>query len=466
MMQIKLRVTQSHHKALMTHLLPGDGLEAVAVALCGRRRSEAHHCLTVRQLVPIPYDECKVRTRDRVTWSTQRLVPLLEAAAKHDLAILKIHSHPGGYADFSSIDDESDKDLFNSVFGWTDSAFPHLSAIILPEGRIFGRAILPDGAFQPLDSILVPGDDLHFWIPRVGGRLPSFAERHAQLFGSGTTRRLRELAVAVVGCSGTGSPVIEQLARLGVGRLVLVDPDRVESKNLNRILNATREDAYLRRPKVEVMARAIAAMGFGTELDIIADDLATPRAVKAVAECDVVFGCMDGVEGRHLLNRLAAYYVLPYFDVGIKLEADGQGGVNEACGAVHYVRPDGATLLDCKLYTVDQLKAAGLRRTDSKAYREQVKAGYIRGVAEDRPAVISFNMQMASTAVNEFLARLHPYRYDDNAEFSVVRTSFISNAYFWESEEAPSGSFFAHIGKGDVRPLLSMPDLSEPEATA
>ena len=93
------------------------------------------------------------------------------------------------------------------------------------------------------------------------------------------------------------------------------------------------------------MARAIAAMGFGTELDIIADDLATPRAVKAVAECDVVFGCMDGVEGRHLLNRLAAYYVLPYFDVGMKLEADGQGGVNEACGAVHYVRPDGATLL-------------------------------------------------------------------------------------------------------------------------
>ena len=82
--------------------------------------------------------------------------------------------------------------------------------------------------FSRFDSILVPGDDLHFWIPQGDGKLPSFAQRHAQLFGSGTTRRLRELAVAVVGCSGTGSPVIEQLARLGVGRLVLVDPDRVE----------------------------------------------------------------------------------------------------------------------------------------------------------------------------------------------------------------------------------------------
>jgi ThiF family/Prokaryotic homologs of the JAB domain len=465
-MRIKLRLTQKDHGALKAHLLPGDGLEAVAVVLCGRRRSHQHHCLTARTIVPIPYDECKVREPDRVTWSTQRLVPLLEMASQRDLGILKVHSHPGGYADFSTIDDASDNDLFNSVFGWTDSAFPHASAVMLPDGRMFGRAILPDGSFQPLDSILVPGDDLQFWIPESGGALPSFAQRHAQLFGSGTTRRLRELSVAVIGCSGTGSPVIEQLARLGVGRLVIVDPDRVEEKNLNRILNASREDAYLRRPKVEVMARAIAAMGFGTELEIIADDLATPRAVKAVAECDVVFGCMDGVEGRHLLNRLAAFYVLPYFDIGVKLEADGHGGVDAACGAVHYIRPDGSTLRDRKVYNAEQLKAAGLRRTDPKAYREQVKAGYIKGVAEDRPAVISINMQMASAAINEFLARLHPYRYDDNGDSAIVRTNFITGDNFREPEGTPSGTFSAHIGKGDVRPLLSMPELSEPEETA
>ena len=462
-MKIKLRLTQKDHAALKVHLLPGDGLEAVAVALCGRRRSHAHHCLTVRSIVPIPYNECMGRTPDRVTWSTQRLLPLLEEAARRDLGILKIHSHPGGYPQFSSVDDESDSDLFNSVFGWTDSVFPHASVVMLPEGRMFGRAVLSDGCFQPLDSILVPGSDLHFWIPKNGGSPPSFTQRHAQLFGKGTTLRLREMSIAVIGCSGTGSPIIEQLARLGVGRLVLVDPDRVEENNLNRILNASREDAYLKRPKVEVMARAIASMGFATELEIIPEDLATPRAVKAVAECDVVFGCMDGVEGRHLLNRLAAFYVLPYFDVGLKLVADGHGGVDEACGAVHYIRPDGSTLQDRKVYTAEELKAAGLRRTDPKAYRDQVKAGYIRGVDEDRPAVISLNMQMASTAVNEFLARLHPYRYDDNADFSAVRTSFIQGMDYREPEDYSSGTFFPQIGKGDVRPLLSMPELSEPE---
>ena len=462
-MQIKLRLTQKDHNALRAHLLPGDGLEAVAVALCGRRRSATHHVLTVMSVVPIPYDECKVRTADRVTWSTQRLIPLLEEASKRDLAILKIHSHPGGYPQFSETDDVSDKDVFNSVFGWTDSTFPHASAVMLPTGRMFGRAVLPDGSFQDLDSIMVPGDDLHFWVPEGVIRPPSFVQRHAQLFGAGTIRRLREMSAAVIGCSGTGSPVVEQLARLGIGRLVLVDPDRVEEKNLNRILNASREDAYLHRLKVEVMARAIARMGFGTEVEIIPEDLATPRAVKAVAECDVVFGCMDGVEGRHLLNRLAAFYVLPYFDIGVKLEADGNGGIDEACGAVHYIRPDGSTLQDRSVYSTEQLRAAGLLRTDPKAYREQLKAGYIHGVREDRPAVISINMQMASTAVNEFLARLHPYRLDGNEDFSVVRISFVQGTGYCEREEEAFGQFFPHIGKADVRPLLSMPNLSEPE---
>jgi len=462
-MQTKLRLTQADHRVLKTHLLPGDGLEAVAVALCGRRRSTKRHCLTVQSIALIPYGECNVRTPDRVTWSTDRLVPLLHKAAQRDLAILKIHSHPGGYADFSGIDNASDTDLFNSVFGWTDSKFPHASAIMLPDGRMFGRAIMPDGSFEPLESISVPGDDLLIWPAANQIALPSFVQRHAQLFGAGTTSLLRNLAIAVVGCSGTGSPLIEQLARLGVGRLVLIDPDLIETRNLNRILNATREDAYLKREKVKVMARAIAAMGFDTELDIIADNLASPRAIRAVAECDFVFGCMDGVEGRHLLNRLAAHYLLPYIDLGVKLEADGKGGINEACGAVHYIRPDGSTLQERGVYSEGDLKAAGLWRTDPKAYREQLKAGYIHGVAEDRPAVISINMHIASAAVNELLARLHPYRLDDNEESAVLRISFVHGQAYREREPGGSGQFAKHLGKSDVRPLLSMPELSEEE---
>lgn len=463
--QTKLRLSLKDYLALQEHLFPGDGKEAVAIALCGRRRSETRHCLTVQALISIPYADCKSRTPAEVVWSTEKLIPLLHQAAAHDLAILKMHSHPTGFEDFSATDNASDDDLFNSVFGWTDSEFPHASAVLLPNGRMFGRAIMRDGSFQPLESIMVPGHDLLLWNSRDYGVAPSYTQRHTQLFGTATVNRLRGLSVAVVGCSGTGSPLIEQLARLGVGRIVLVDPDLVEEKNLNRILNAARLDAYLKRPKVEVAARSIARMGFGTDVEIVASDLATPTAIRAVAECDVLFGCMDGAEGRHLLNRLAAFYLIPYFDVGVKLVADGKGGVDEACGAVHYVRPDGDTLMDRGVYTADDLKSAGLRRTDPKAYREQVKAGYIHGVAEDRPAVISINMQMASAAINEFLARLHPYRYDSNDESAVLRMSFIQGVQYREKEGTASGMFAKQLGKGDVRPLLSMPELSDVKET-
>jgi hypothetical protein len=224
-------------------------------------------------------------------------------------------------------------------------------------------------------------------------------------------------------------------------------------------LNATREDAVLGRPKVKVLARAIANMGLGTEVEMICENLLSTRAVEAVATCDVVFGCMDGVEGRHLLNRIASCYLIPYFDVGVKLEADGKGGIKEVCGAVHFVRPDGSTLLDRRVYTMAQVKAEGLRRTDPKAYQDQVKAGYIHGVQEDRPAVISINMQMASSAVNEFLARLHPYRLDSNEDTVVIRNSFIQAVEYREKDVTPSGVFSKVIGRGDMEPLLGLPEL-------
>lgn len=465
MKRITLRLTQTQHEALRRHLLPGDGLEAVAVGLCGRRCGADVHALSLRSLVTIPYDECKVRSPDRVTWSTRRLVPLLNEAAKRDLAVLKIHSHPGGYPQFSETDDASDIDLFNSVGAWVDSGYPHGSAVMLPCDRLFGRAALPDGSFRPIDSILIPGDDIQFWHASTGTELPGFVQRHAQLFGEGTTQRLRALSVAVVGCSGTGSPLIELLARLGVGRLVLVDPDVVEEKNLNRIINATGDDAANARPKVDVLARAIAAMGLGTDVLPLRDNLVSRRAVEAVAECDVVFGCMDGFEGRHLLNRLAAYYLLPYFDLGVKLKADGKGGIDEACGAIHYVRPDGASLLDRHVFSMAQLKSDGLRRTDPDAYREQIRAGYIHGVQEERPAVISINSQIASYAVNEFLARLHPYRLDGNADSAVVRVSFMQGMTYREQDVTSSGMFERCLGRGDAEPLLGMPELGGTEAT-
>ena len=459
MARTTLSLTSRQHTELLQHLFPDDGFEAVGFALCGRRRDGKRHRLLVHKIIPVPYDVCSARLPNRVTWSTEVLLPILEEATRLGLAIVKIHGHRN-YPRFSKTDDESDRVLFPSIYAWTEDG-PHASAIVLDDGRIIGREVDENGRFHPLLSINIVGDDLSFWTSEThGNTVPEFGRRIAQTFGVRTYDCLRRLRIAVIGCSGTGSPVIEQLSRNCVGTLVLVDPDRIEEKNLNRVLNATMEDAQENRHKVEVAAQAVSNMGLGTVVETYPNSLFEPSTVLAVANCDVVFGCMDSIDGRHLLNKLATFYLIPYFDLGVKLKADGNGSVDQVCGTVHYLQPGGSSLLSRHVYTMEQVRAAGLMRTDPVAYRKQLKDGYIEGVQEERPAVIQLNSLIASLAVNELLARLHPYRLDPNDEYSVHRLSLSHGIYEHESDGKPCSLLARHAGRGDVKPLLEWAELS------
>ena len=458
MSDVRIRLTGQQYSDLRRHLFPGDGKEAVAVALCGRTASLGSEVLLFHRIEFIPYEVCE-RSGDRVQWPPTLVEPFFRAAAENDFAIVKVHSHPSGCGRFSRTDGDSDRNLFESVYGWIDGGRPHASAIMLPDGRIRSRAVLPGGVFRQVRHVQVVGDDVVFWSDGSESAIPEFTERHAQLFGPGTTSLLRRLRIAVVGCSGTGSPVIEQLVRLGVGELVLVDPDRVEARNLNRILGATAEDAARKRLKVEVIARGIDHIGLGTRVHKYASNLQDRNAIRAVAASDLVIGCMDGVSGRHTLARLARYYVLPYIDVGVKLEALKDGTINQVAGTVHYLRPTGLDFVDRGVFSPEDLEAEDLFRTNPAEYRDRHARGYVRGVQVDRPAVISVNMYFASLAVNETLARLHPFRMDSNDEFGTTRVS-LSHAHLeHERDGCASTCALALVGRGDTDPPLEMPSL-------
>ncbi|MXZ17786.1 MAG: ThiF family adenylyltransferase [Rhodothermaceae bacterium] len=472
---VVLRLTGYQHDALNSHLFPGDHCEAVAVALCGRRKGNDNtgrwgrrEILTIHEIFPVPHRACHLRKPNCVSWPTEPILPLLRKAAEHDLAVLKIHSHPTGYAAFSERDDAADIDLFPSIMGWVDDSGPHASAIMLPQGKIIARAVYDDGKgdalFVPVDAVMVAGDCIRIWRknecnPKAASlAVPEFAKRHAQAFGEGTTMVLRHLSVAIVGVSGTGSPVAEMLTRLGVGELILVDPKLVEDKNLNRILNATKKD--IGRPKVNVLAKVLQHVGLGTHVIPLASDLFDPEVIRRVALADIIFGCVDSVDGRDLMNRLAAYYNLPYFDLGVRLDADGKGSVEAINGTVHYLQPDGSSLLSRKVYTLEDLSAAAIRRSDPAAYEQLQGENYLRGVREDRPAVISVNTLVASMAVNELLARIHPFRDYPNRQFATYRVNLNQARLMRDSETDACPILAPKVGRGDTSPLLDMPALS------
>ncbi len=451
-MKTDLVLSEIQHKCLFEHLFSGDGKESVALMICNRRWGEDEHGLVTLKVISIPNEHCLERSTNRVVWPTgPYLLPIVEELEKNSQAVVIVHSHPEGYANFSKFDDENDFLLFQSVYGWFDKNGPHGAAIMLPDGRIFGRVVTESGTFRPFNYVTMIGSRIQRW-PAVENTtsvrlVEGFDDRIQQAFGSATLSTLRDLTVGIVGCSGTGSVVFDQLLRTGVGRLVIVDPDSVELKNLNRIVNSRLEDAEKNRPKTQMLLERSREIGLGTNVEAIQASLLDARATKAIAGCDVIFGCMDSVEGRHVLNMIATAYLLPYFDLGVDLSPDGKGGLTHALAAVHYI-PPGHSLVSRGVYTSEQLTADVYRRTDPKYFAENAKNGYLTIVGEDQPAVISLNSLAASLAVNDFLARLHGFRLDDDREYEIQRFQLTTGHYFHGPSD-PCPVFTRWLGMAD-----------------
>jgi len=74
---VTLALSGDQHDHLKSFLFPGDGKEAVAILLCGRRDGDRRHRLTVREVQGVPYELCPVRTPMRVTWPPDYIAPML-----------------------------------------------------------------------------------------------------------------------------------------------------------------------------------------------------------------------------------------------------------------------------------------------------------------------------------------------------------------------------------------------------
>lgn len=457
-----LFVPAAIYARLRQHLYPGDNLEAAALLLCsitnGRRKK-----LLARDVILVPHNAC-VRDRDALTWPGEYVEAAIDAAESDGLAVIAIHSHPGGLFTFSATDDASDVKLMQALVN--GAGLQGGTAIMTPDGAMRARLYTTALVSQPVDLICVPGHDIHFSLESQAD-VPA-AGRRPMAFTSGMRDVLSGLSACIIGVSGTGSVVAEQLARLGFGEIILIDFDRVEARNLNRILNTRISD--IGRLKVEVLAEAI--RGYRPDCDVraVPENIGTREAILAAAEADVLFSCVDSSEGRHIADRIAAAMVLPLFDVGVSIPTrTGAGGarhIAEACGRVDYVFPGGSNLGDREVYTPATLEGEYLRRAAPDTHRRKVEDGYLRGVVEEAPAVIALNMRAASALAMEFVARTFPFRHDPNERYA--RSTFLLAE--GEEERTPESAFVPRdlgIGSAGLRePLLNLPALMRVETAA
>ncbi|MGG1945946.1 ThiF family adenylyltransferase [Trinickia sp. NRRL B-1857] len=453
-----LTLAEELHARLKRHLFPGDGKEAAAILVCSKVPGERLRLLA-QDVVFVPHERCSRRDEVSLSWPSEYIENAIDLAARRQLSVVLVHSHPSGYPAFSDIDDRSDREVMPCIFEACGQL--HGTAVMLPTGAMFGRVYTQQLVVTPIELVSVVGPDLHYWWSHDDER--NIARPMA--FTSAMTNELGRLAACVIGASGTGSIVAEQLCRLGFGKVILIDHDKVEGKNLNRILNTVKADADGQRSKVEVFADRVNAYRQEPYAVPVEANVLTRQAVISAAQSDVLFCCVDTHRGRSVADRLSAAFLLPLFDVGVAIPTrdigDGTKAIDEATGRIDYVYPGGSSLFDRGVYTAATLQAEDLAETNPEAHADQVKRGYIEDVPEQAPSVITLNMRAASSCVMEFIARAYPFRHESNTRYTRTRFMLAEGIEEFTAENEFEARVWSGLASGDLEPLLGLPVLAK-----
>jgi tRNA A37 threonylcarbamoyladenosine dehydratase len=202
--------------------------------------------------------------------------------------------------------------------------------------------------------------------------VPARFDRTARLLGLRAMERLAEAHVVVLGLGGVGSFAAEALARAGVGRLTLVDGERIEETNVNRQLHAL--DGEVGRFKAEALADRLRRAAPQARIEPVCEFYGEGNGERLVpAGTSFVVDAMDTVVAKlHVVARC--------LDAGIPIVT--------ALGAARRIDPTAVQVTDLSESHTDQLAKdvrKYLRRRYGISARQPTGVLAVWSVEEPRP---------------------------------------------------------------------------------
>jgi proteasome lid subunit RPN8/RPN11 len=358
----------------------------------------------------VPDMAYRKRGVDHLSIASEGYVPALGKAESLGAAALWFHTHPGNQTAPSPSEDDAIVDTeIADLFRLRTGSDYYGTLIVSPResGLAFTAALhAGSGDSIAIDRLWIVGDRFRLTAAFDAASPESSPayDRNIRAFGGDIQRTLHDLTVGVVGCGGTGSSVAEQLARLGVRRFKLLDPDTLSDSNITRVYGSAASDVG--RPKVEVLAGHLEHIAPGLRCERVKAMLTTEDAARRLTGCDVIFGCTDDNAGRLVLSRIATYFMTPVIDCGVLLGSDENGRLTGIDGRVTVMAPGHACLV-CRGRIDVARAAAELMTPDERKRRED--EGYAPALGRVEPAVVAFTTAVAAAAVSELLERFIGY---------------------------------------------------------
>lgn len=405
-MKYSAAFTSDTNVALRSHLLREDRQEDLCYALWhpgqGANRLTA---LVSGPILPIGNER---QVHGNASTTGEYLGRVMRLAEEKGAGVVFLHSHPHpGWQGMSPDDISTERRQAVTVKATT--AMP-----------LLGLTLGTDGAWSARFWIkTAPKTYERFWCETVrvvgdnGVEMtfndnllppPAFREelkRTVSAWGEHAQQKLARLRFGIIGVGSVGSIVAECLARMGIQHIKLIDFDRVERHNLDRLLHAYSDDAKKRVLKVDLIGAAIARSATAARPVIERHPLAVTEldGFREALDCDVLFSCVDRPWPRHVLNYIAYAYLIPVIDGGILIRMQ-KGRLKTASWKSHSVYPGQRCLQCIGQYDPDFVNVERRGDLDDPSYIENLPIDHALRRNEN---VFSFSAHLASSLVMQAL---------------------------------------------------------------
>lgn len=391
--EYSVAMTGAVHQKLSTFLLRDDGQEDLLFALYAPSSGTERFTALITEVVFPQNGDREVH--GNASFHGQYLERVQRLALEQGRGVVFLHCHLGsGWQGVSRDDVRADRRISETAVAVTD--LPLLSMTLGTDGTWSARAWYPQGEriracwathVRVVGSMLAVSFADHL---RPAPKPTPLQRRTVAVWGETQQASMTRLTIGIVGLGSVGSQVCEGLARAGFTRLVLIDHDRVEAHNLDRLTGAYLED--LGELKVDVAGRNALRSSTAANLEIhrVPHSVTGEEGYRAALDCDVLFSCVDRPQPRRLLDHLAYAHLVPVIDGGIRVHhQDGQfRGVNWQVQTAGPGRP----CLKC-VGAFD----AGEADMDAKGLLDD--PSYVAGLPNGNPLKASENVFSFSSAV-------------------------------------------------------------------
>jgi hypothetical protein len=399
-------MAQSVHAAARGHLLRADGQEDLCFALW-RPSAGAERFSGLIQRLTLP-EEGEREVHGNASFYPSYLDRAIEIARGAGAGLALMHSHPCGCGWQGMSRDDIETEQGRAAAVWAATGFPLLGLTIAGDeswSARFWKRTAPR-TYERFDcgAVRVLGERLavtffdHLMPPPIA---TDEQVRTISAWGEALQQDLARLRVCVVGAGSVGGFVAEALARIGIKNITIVDFDKIEARNLDRLNYATRVDIGLfKAPKLADYLRERATAD-GFEAKAVEAAVYEEKGFRAALDCDVIFSCVDRPWGRQVLNLIAYAHLIPVVDGGVAVGVNRSQKLVRADWRAHTAMPGRRCLESLKQYDPGDVQLERDGRLDDPSYIEGLDADHPLRAGQN---VFAFSMACASLQVLQMLS--------------------------------------------------------------